>query len=254
MDKQTQQNLLSLVKNSYDEIAEDFDTTRQKNLWPEILKLASEVKDGDSVLDVGCGNGRLVEAFKNKEINYLGIDNSQKLIEIAKSKFSIYDFSAKGGPASGGQFSNNFQFSNFQFKIGDVLELDKINEKDFDYVFYIAVLHHLPGDDLKIKALEQIKNKLTDNGKIIVSVWNLWSQVKFRKLILKYALLKIVGKNRFDFGDIIFNWKNNRGEVISQRYYHAFTTTGLKKIIKKSGLKIRKLYKDKFNYYLILEK
>jgi SAM-dependent methyltransferase len=231
MDRQTQKNLLNLVKRNYEEIAVDFDTTRKKYLWPELIKLTEPVKNGDKILDVGCGNGRLIEAFKNKKISYLGVDNSEKLIEAAK---------------------NNYQISNIKFLLGDILGLDKFPENNFDHIFCIAVFHHLPGENLKLDALRQMKNKLKPGGKIIITVWNFWSKEKFRRLILKHGLLKLLGKNNFDFGDILFDWKNNKGEKISQRYYHAFTKNQLKKFISRAELKIEKLYKDKYNYYLIL--
>ena len=99
-----------------------------------------------------------------------------------------------------------------------------------------------------------MKSKIKDQGKIIITVWNLWSQDKYKKLIFKFALKKLLGGNRLDFGDIIFNWKNNQGREISRRYYHALTKRQLKKIAAKAGLKVNKLYKDEHNYYLILEK
>jgi len=233
MDKQTQKYLLDLVKRNYDKIAVDFDTTRKKYLWPELIKLTEPIKDGDKILDVGCGNGRLIEALKNKKINYLGVDNSEKLIEAAQINYKL-------------------TINNYEFKVADILELDKIPDKDFDYVFCIAVFHHLPGEDLTIEALRQMKNKLKPGGKIIITTWNFWSKDKFRRLILKYGLLKIIGKNQFNFGDILFDWKNNKGEKISQRYYHAFTKNELKKLAVRAELKIEKLYKDKYNYYLVL--
>jgi len=243
MDKQTQENLLGTVKQNYEEIAADFDLTRKKQLQPELINLASTVKDGESVLDVGCGNGRLTEAFKNKKINYLGVDNSEALIELANKNY-IREIASSPSTAP----------RNDNFVVADILDLDKIPEKDFDYIFCIAVLHHLPGDDLQIKALKQMKNKIKNNGRIIITVWNLWSQKKFSKLIYKYALLKLFGKNEMDFGDILFDWKNNKGESLSRRYYHAFTKNELKKIVKLAGLKMKRFYKDKYNYCLILEK
>jgi hypothetical protein len=57
-----------------------------------------------------------------------------------------------------------------------------------------------------------------------------------------------------DFGDILFDWKNSRGENISQRYYHAFTKRELRNIIKKAGLEVDKLYGDGKNYYVIAKK
>lgn len=231
MDKVTQQNLLALVKRNYKEIAADFDNTRKKHLWPELIKLAGMVKAGDRVLDAGCGNGRLAGAFNEKKINYLGVDSSEKLIAAA--------------------WNNN---NNFKFQVGNILELDKIAEKDFDYVFCIAVLHHLPGEDSRVKALKQMKDKLKPGGKIIITVWNLWHQPKFNKLIYKFALLKMLGKNKMDFGDILFDWKNNLGERVSQRYYHVFTARALKRMAEYADLRLEKLYKDKYNYYAILSK
>jgi len=234
MNKQTRDKVLEIVKCNYDEIADQYNETRKKHLlplWNEIVKIASEVKDGQKVLDIGCGNGRLLGAFENKKIEYLGIDNNEKLIEHAKINYS----------------NNNFQ-------TGDILDLGKISELNFDYVFSIAVIHHVPGKKLQIDALKQLKNKINENGKIIISAWNLWDQKKFRKQVFKYALLKLIKKNKMDFGDILFDWKNSQGQIVSQRYYHAFTRGGLKKIAKKAGLKIEKVFNDKFNYYLILKK
>jgi len=246
MDKQTQKNLLALVKSNYEEIADQFNQTRKKYLWPELIELTKEIKTGDKILDVGCGNGRLLEAFRDKQVSYLGIDNNEKLINLARENRK----SSIGNRQS--------EIVNRKFIVGDILNLGKIPEMNFNYVFSIALFHHLPGNDLRIAGLRQLKNKVNKNGKIIVVVWNLWSQPKFRKLIFKFTLLKLIKKNlsavRMDFGDILFDWKNPDGEAMSRRYYHAFTKRGLKKIIKKAGLKIEKIYKDKYNYYAILRK
>lgn len=235
MNKQTQKNLLNLVKANYEQIADQFNETRKKYLWPELLELTKEIKTKDKILDVGCGNGRLLEAFKGNKPNYLGIDASEPLIEYAQKTY----------PEN-------------KFIVSDILDLGKIPEINFDYVFSIAVLHHLPGNDLQIAALKQLKNKVSENGKIIIIVWNLWSQKKFRKLIYKFFLLKLFKKNlpfgKMDFGDVLFDWKNSAGVAQSRRYYHAFTKCELRKIIKKAGLKIEKICKDKYNYYAILKK
>ncbi len=243
MDKQTRQTLLDLVKRNYGEIAVDFDMTRKKYLWPELVKLAGMVKDGDRVLDIGCGNGRLAGAFRDKKINYLGVDNSEALIEFAKKNY-IREIASSPSTVP----------RNDRWVVADILELDKLPERDFAYVFCIAVLHHLPGSELRLKALEQMNSKIKPGGKIVVTVWNLWSRPKFRKLILKFWLLKLTGKNKMDFGDILFDWKNGAGQPLSQRYYHAFSQAEIKKTVEKAGLRLEKLYYDKYNYYLILYK
>lgn len=238
MDQQTQEKLLALVKDNYEEITVSFNSTRTKHIWPELVKLTAWVIDGDRILDVGCGNGRLLQALGGKNIEYLGLDGNAELIETAKSSWKM---------------SASLRSGDWQFINGDILKLNKIPEQDFNYVYCIAVLHHLPGENLRVEALKQMKNKIKPDGKIILTVWNLWNQDKYKRLILKFALKKLVGGNRMDFGDIIFNWKDNQGQAVSQRYYHAFSKRELRKIAAKAGLKISKLYKDEHNYYLVLE-
>ena len=231
MDKQTQKELLQIVEKNYEDIAEQFDETRKKHLWPELINWVNEVPAGAHVLDVGCGNGRLLEAFRSKGINYLGVDKSNKLIDLAR-----------------------VHYQQNKFLVGDILELSKVPEINFDYIFCIAVLQHIPGKNLQIDVLKQLRSKMNENGKIFLAIWNMWSQEKFRRLILKFILLKLIKKNKMDIGDVLFDWKNAQGMVVSKRYYHAFRKRELKSILKKAGFKIDKLYHDKYNYYCIASK
>ncbi|MFA5109281.1 MAG: class I SAM-dependent methyltransferase [Patescibacteria group bacterium] len=227
--------LRDLVKRSYNAIAADFDATRKKEIWPEIRSEAAEIKDGDRVLDAGCGNGRLLEALKDKNLDYLGIDGSEKLIERAR-----------------------LNYPKNRFLVGDLLDLKEVADTNFDYIFCLAVLQHIPGGALRLKALEEMKNKLRPGGKIIISVWNLWNVggkgKKYRKQLFKNLFLKICGRNPLDNGDLIFPWKNSQGEAVSERYYHAFTGRELKRLATKAGLVVSCLEKDQFNYWLTLIK
>lgn len=237
MDKVTSENLLKVVHDNYNEIAADFNLTRKKEIWPEIIKLAGKIKDGDSILDLGCGNGRLIETLKDKKINYLGIDNSEELIRFAKENYPSY-----------------------KFIISDILNLEGAkelkednNSRKFDYIFCLATLQHLPGEDLRTKALEEMKALLKEGGEIIISNWNMWPQKKYRFLIFKTFLNRLMGKNKLEFGDVLFPWKNSRGEIKSERYYHAFRKNELLKIAKAVGFRNINIYKDKFNFWMILK-
>ena len=66
MNKKTQKELLDIVKQNYEEIADQFSETRKKHLWPELIELTKNIKEGSSILDVGCGNGRLSKRCKIK--------------------------------------------------------------------------------------------------------------------------------------------------------------------------------------------
>lgn len=234
MKKKTEKKLLQTVKNNYEEIALHFSETRKKEIWPELKRMADQVEENSLVLDIACGNGRLLKAFAEKKIKYFGLDQSQQLIKIAQERFP-------------GLFFINH----------DMLELSKLDFKKiglphkFDYIFLIAVLQHIPGKKRRIDFLKNLKNYLAPEAKIMVSNWNIWEKPKYKKLIYKTYFLKMLGKNDLDFGDILFDWKDSSGKALSKRYYHAFRKNELKKIFRKAGYKIEKNHKDEHNIYLI---
>lgn len=71
----------------WDEILKDDDFVFDR---PEPLHyldmLLSRMSSGMKVLDVGCGNGRLAYHFRDRDIEYTGIDNSAKAIYWAKER------------------------------------------------------------------------------------------------------------------------------------------------------------------------
>jgi SAM-dependent methyltransferase len=230
MKKSVQQKILDLVKKNYNEIAFDFDMSRKKKTWPKTEELCLGVKNGDRILDLACGNGRLLESFQGKEIDYLGVDISEELIKLAKNNYPNYIFQA-----------------------GDLLALNNIVPKNqkYDYIFCLAALQHIPGGEARLKVLQDVKLLLADSGTIIISNWNLWKS-KHRKKIFKQAILKILGFNRLDFKDVTFFWKDSKGNKTSKRYYHAFTKRELIRLAKRADFKQIKVEKDKYNYWLIL--
>jgi 2-polyprenyl-3-methyl-5-hydroxy-6-metoxy-1,4-benzoquinol methylase len=242
MNKDTQKELLRTVKKNYEDDARTFDETREKPIWPPLLALLKKVgqtttsqpllekEGGTRVLDVGCGNGRLLKILAEANVKYVGVDQSESLIKICQEKYPEY-----------------------KFAVQDILNLGALADFDFDYVFCIAVLHHLPGAALRQQALRQLKNKIKPGGKIILSVWNMWPQKKYSRMFYKFSLLKICGRNKMDFGDVLFDWRAPGG-MMSKRYYHLFFQGELKKLVKKAGLKIENFIADNYNYYLVLTK
>jgi len=225
------EKLRELVKNNYQTIATNFDLTRKTEIWPPAKKYCQKISANQKVLDLGCGNGRLYEALENKKVIYLGIDSSQELLDLAKKNY----------PEG-------------KFLLGDILELEKIlkPEEKYDYIFCLATLQHVPSRQLRVEVLKNIKKYLAKDGEVVISNWNLWRS-KHNKLIFKFALAKIFGRNELDFKDIVFSWKSNQGEAVSDRYYHAFTKRELKKLAQEAGFKKISLKKDKFNYWLYLQ-
>ncbi|OWK27269.1 MAG: hypothetical protein US76_01030 [Parcubacteria group bacterium GW2011_GWA2_38_13b] len=251
MDKIYAKKISEDTRRNYNLIADDFSRTR-RNLWPELSFLKEYVENGDKILDLGCGNGRLIELFKDMDVEYVGVDSSEKLIEEAKNKFSIFNF----------QFLLNDQISKFSIKPKFIVA-DGINlpfpDNYFDKIFSIAVLHHIPSRELRLKFLSEARRVLKKDGIAVFTVWNLW-QKKGIKFQIKYFFLKILGLSRLDFKDILMPYAAKNAKVL--RYYHAFTKKELNNLFlkakftaNKAGLLSRGDEKGNYyNYYIIAKK
>jgi cyclopropane fatty-acyl-phospholipid synthase-like methyltransferase len=113
------------------------------------------LKPGQSVLDIGCGNGKLVSGLP-EGVKYTGTDFSKTLLEEAKKLYPQHDF-----------------------RYGDVVESDHWEPLGmYDAIFAVAVLHHIPERDQHLYILRQAKAHLNKNGYLYLTVWNL-SQMKF---------------------------------------------------------------------------
>lgn len=233
--------LIQKNKDAYDTISEHFNETRAF-LWEGLSDFAKYSKDGECVLDFGCGNGRLIEIFKGKKIDYTGLDISKNLIEITKKKYQD-------------NFPEAIQKAEFLQTDGFSIPFP---DGYFDNIYSIAVLHHIPSVQFRSDLLKEFKRVLKPQGKIILTVWNLW-QGSSKELIFKYAIKKIIGQSKMDFKDIFVPWKNQSGEILAERYYRAFTMAELKKIVARAGFNIVDFgyfggKNKKFNLYIVAQK
>ena len=230
MEKEYAQYLLEKTRKDYNLIAKDFSRTR-KNPWQETKFLFENYLDSkDKVLDLGCGNGRFIPFFKEKEADYFGIDNSVELIEIAKNKYPQEKFQVED--ALNLSFPNNF----------------------FDKVYSIAILHQIPSEEFRIQFLKEAERVLRPKGLLIITVWN-FHTLKELFLLFKYTTLKMIGKSKLDWKDVFVPWGDE-----TKRYYHIFSQKELEDLVKKTELRIIKsgIVKSKKgnrqNIYLVAQK
>src|SRR3989338_6251916 len=82
------------LKDTYNKIAEDWSRDHSGDTWwiEGADKFSSFLKPGDSILDAGCGVGLNSEYLIKKGFNVLGIDFSEKMLEIAKGKVPDGEF------------------------------------------------------------------------------------------------------------------------------------------------------------------
>jgi len=209
-------------KKVYDLITKEFSQTRDKS-WPEFEYFKGYLKDGQAVLDLGCGNGRLLKILEDFKIDYLGIDNSSNLIKDAKQKWPEYNF-----------------------KEADILDLSLL-EKKYDLVFMVSALHHIPSKKFREQVINNIRKHLKADGKLLMINWNLW-QKRYLKYIIKYTLLKLTEPskeikeieglkiNDLDFQDVFIPFFDKK----NIRYMHAFTENNIINLLEKNGFEIIK--------------
>jgi ubiquinone/menaquinone biosynthesis C-methylase UbiE len=130
------------VYNTYEMISGDFSRTRTY-VWKCVKVFLDQMGTGDSLLEIGCGNGKNLEY--RKDICTKGIDFVPSFVDMCQSKGL------------------------------DVIEGNAIclpfEDNTFDCVISIAVFHHLSSEDRRKKALEEMYRVLKVGGKGLVVCW-----------------------------------------------------------------------------------
>jgi len=216
MDKRNADKLLEKTKNNYDAFAESFSQTRDYIPSQMGRLLVGRVKDGDEVLDVGCGNGRYYPLLCKKGARYRGIDISSKLVGIAKQKFPQGDFA-----------------------VADALFLPFKNN-EFDAFFSVAVLHHIPSQGYRKRFFQEAYRVLKPGGTLFVMVWDLrlrsmvrvknWKRLKNYLSSQARAAARI---EKLDPRDFFIPWQKEY-----KRYVHSFRPEELKKLAEQCGFRI----------------
>ena len=211
MEKAKAIKILQETEQGYDRIAEKFSETR-KRFWGDLEFIQDYAGSGNNILDYGCGNGRLLELFSGKNIDYTGLDISGKMINIAKGKYS--------DPLI--KFRKITSFDSLTFP-GNY----------FNAVYSIAVFHHLPSASLRQKVAKELYRVTQPGGFIIITVWNLWQKKYLKNILINWAN-KMIFKSSLDWNDCWIDFKDNQGNIFN-RYHHAFKKKELENLFNEAG-------------------
>lgn len=215
MESATAARLVRINREFYERVAGEFSRSRE-HLNPGILRGLEGLERCRSLLDVGCGDGRLGLAWRDGALpfpwiagaRYVGLDQSRTLL------------SARAPWPEG-----------LSAVRADLLE-DAWPEGPFDLVCCLAVLHHLPGRGARREVLRRIAGRLAPGGRWLVSVWQVLGRERFRRRLVDWAEVG-VDPQELDPGDLLLDWR--RGAV-ALRYVHHYEDAELEADCAAAGL------------------
>lgn len=148
------------LRETYNTIAEDWARDHGSDKWgkDERDTFISLLPKNALVLDIGCGPGMKSKYFADNGLRVIGVDLSEKMIEIAKR-----------------------EYPNLDFRVGDITHLDIIPEM-FDGIHAQAVLLHIPKVDVP-HVIAGLKDKLNDGGYLYIAVKEKWPEGKEEEIL-----------------------------------------------------------------------
>lgn len=149
---------------NYDEIPPGYYYEKMLNGSPsqrfwhqhKFLKVAEKIKDGERVLDLGCGPGSFISilARSHPQVSVVGLDIASSQIEFARKFIEP-------------QFGNRVSFKCYEPQSFDL----PFESNQFDVVTSIEVIEHVH-PYLAYRILQDAKRVLKANGKILLTTPN----------------------------------------------------------------------------------
>ncbi len=145
----TESNMMNDPKQAtidvYNRTARLWDESKQLFFWKEKFDDFVQLVQGKRVIDIGCGTGKDAHLFIDAGFDYVGIDLSKKMLEVAKER----------------EPRANFQLM-------DLYHLD-FPSRSFDGFWADTSLLHVPKKDIG-HVLESIKKLLKTGGVGFISM------------------------------------------------------------------------------------
>ncbi len=202
--------LVRLNQEFYDSFAVEFSDSRAA-INPGIRR-ALAMLDCASVLDVGCGDGRVGRILPETG-RYLGLDFSTRLIGRAASE------KLPG-----------------VFTLADISDPLPIASSAFPTVICFAVLHHLPERESFMRELARVIRSPDPvsgkpGGRLALSVWQFTHSERMRKKIAR----------DLGGGDYVLSWgRGGHGE----RFVHEVTEDEIKRLAGAASLEVVEMFRS----------
>lgn len=222
MQSAVAEKLIELNRQFYQEFAPAFSETRQR-LQPGVIGLLERIPPESAVLDLGCGNGALARelARRGHEGAYVGLDFSQELLHEAQ----------KGLPES---FKGNFLQADLS---SEVWESDLPLAK-FQIILCFASLHHLPGEETRLRFLGKVHALLAPRGRFMHSNWQFLNSARLKARIQSWESISL-NADEVDPGDYLLDWRRDGAGL---RYVHHFSAAELRALAAQAGFDVKESF------------
>ncbi len=219
MRTSTARRLLRLNRDFYDAFAADFSASRSR-LQPGIMRALAALQPYHSLLDVGCGDGRVLAAGRHYAPGgrYMGVDFSRQLLRRAPTSprcdFIHADLASPGWVAGlPGRFEAAVCFS---------------------------LLHHLPGPRRQLRLLREINVALQPAGRCALSVWQFLQLPRLRRKIMPWEQIGLT-RAAVDAGDYLLDWRRGGHGL---RYVHHFAADELTALCTRAGFHVDESFRS----------
>ena len=205
----------------YKEFAKYYDNFyKNKNYHKETEFLKSFINQDDKIIDIGCGTGLHASLLQQNGFQVDGLDLNKEMLDIAKTRV----------------YSNLY--------LQDVLDIS-LNQKYDIIISMFAVLNHLKDTQELEKALMNLKNILTDGGKIIIDLHNpqsSGSKTDSYDNMTRTMKWHYDKKTKIEDSKIIFEIEGKK--YIDSHIFRIFTIDEVKQCCANVGLVVKKVYEN----------
>lgn len=222
MNPEIARKIVDLNHQFYQSFATEFSETRGR-LQMGVLRVLERIPRTCSLLDLGCGNGKVVLQLAENGFqgSYLGADFSLGLL----------DWAARDVPVG-------FQAEFVELDLTAPSWQETLASRSFDVICCFATLHHIPSQALRISLLQNIHSYLAADGMLYLSVWQFIKSERLRKKILPWETVGLK-KDQVDEGDYLLDWR--RGGQ-GTRYVHLYHQDELQELAGLTGFKIKESF------------
>ena len=214
--------LLDLNRQFYQQFGAAFAATRQR-LQAGVSRILGEIPLEGRWLDLGCGNGELSRELRRRGFRgeYVGVDFSEEMLEAAT-----------GGEVGG-----------YTFRLSDLSPpswSSPFTPSSFTLALAFAVLHHLPGFDLRRATLSRLRALLSPGALFYHSEWQFHHSPRLLARVQPWDTVGLSAAD-VDEGDFLLDWRYTLPGQPRQsglRYVHRFDLAELAQLAAETGFEI----------------